>query len=105
MQADCILLVAPENASPDVTAPEYETVWRLLMPPDQLGTPRVSSTGSRRRSGQDVNSKMSTLDAATLGGVDTASGACFTADSDEACTLPSRAVLCCAAPPHRADCV
>ena len=83
MQADCILLVAPENASPDVTAPEYETVWRLLMPPDPAGTPRASSTGSRRASGQDVNSKMSSLDAATLGGVDTSSGACFTAESDE----------------------
>jgi hypothetical protein len=92
-QADCILLVVAQNAEPGVTAAEYETVWRLLMPPVEDPSPRSSNVSHHGPpASAETQSKMSTLDAATSAGTDASRGACFTADSsdNEVCLPVSR---------------
>lgn len=84
LQADLILLVGTENGTSEVTQAEYDTVWRMLNPPNlpvEAHPVRLSHSGHRMSAGDNSGSKMSSLELA--GGGDTVHGACFTADSDD----------------------
>lgn len=95
-QADCILLVAAENSTPEVTAAEWETVWQRLMPPGSpAGSGALNPSPPARRSidaGVGVGPLLGTagrlhsMDEMALGQIeiDAAGGLAFTADVDAA---------------------
>jgi hypothetical protein len=98
MQADCILLVAAEDATCDVTVAEFETVWQTMMPdnpsshgPSSHGRASTSadalgSSMTRAQAGESGGgggeSKLSTMDMGALATMDVTAGAAFTSASD-----------------------
>lgn len=106
MQADCVLLVAPEGASCDVTAAEYETVWQKMMPRHVPLTPANRASSSLSRLPQQdggSKSKLCRMDMAALATMDSTTGAAFTAESDndsDVCTQPPFPRRCNFMQPH-----
>ena len=77
--------MATENGSPEVTAAEKGTVWRLVNPPTasvEAHPVRLSHSGHRIAAG--VYSSSSRMGSVELtGGTETVCGTCFTADGDD----------------------
>ena len=88
LQADCILLVAAEDATSDVTAAEFDTVWRKMIPESRRAS--MESTHATQHYHEFVASQghVGGMDIATLATMDSAAGVAFTSVSDsEACSL------------------
>jgi hypothetical protein len=80
LQADCVLLVAAEDATCDVTVAEFETVWQKMMPQHPSpGTSRSSACYLPAESSS--HGKLSAMDMDALATMDASAGAAFTSAS------------------------